>query len=39
MEHFNEGLGEGRWSNWEALRKEDKKTFKSLTFMNVFNSF
>jgi len=38
-EHATEGLGEGHWSNWEAMREEAKKRFKSLTFMNVFNFF
>lgn len=39
MEHYTGGIGEGHWSNWEAMRKEDKKRFKSLTFMNVLNFF
>lgn len=39
MEHSTEGLGEGQWSNWEAMRKGDKKRFKSLTSINVFNFF
>lgn len=40
MEHSTEGLGEGHWSKWEAMRKEDNKRLKkTLTFMNVFNSF
>lgn len=39
MEHSTKGLGEGHHCNQEAVRKEDKKRFKSLTFMNVFHSF
>lgn len=39
MEHYTGGIGEGHWSNWKAMRKEDKKRFKSLTFMNVLNFF
>lgn len=39
LEHSTEGLGEDHWSSGEAVRKEDKKKFKSLTFMNMFNSF
>lgn len=39
MELSTEGLGEGHWSTWEAMGKEDKKKFKRLIFMNVFNFF
>lgn len=28
MEHSTEGLGEGHWSKWEAMRKEDNKRLK-----------